>query len=431
MNRISVSAAGDALIMKRLPPEHPGLGPIRDWLTGAEVRLVNLETTITDGTCPPSAFSGGTWLTAPRGVLDDIKAYGFNMVGWANNHALDWSYAGLEQTRRALEEADLPAAGAGRDLFEASSPAYCEGREARCALISVCSTFTPSDAAGEATSSAPGRPGLNPLRYSTVCTVTPEHMKALREIAAATRVNGFHDLMVRQGFARDEGGLTLGGVRFEEGEKEGKRTIADRRDVERCARFVKEALRRADYCVVMTHSHEMPGDDEAQPDDFLVEFAHAMIDAGACAVVGGGTHRIKPLELYRGRPIFYSLGNFIFQNAFAPRLPADFLDKYDLSHDTLAGEALAARSALATAGLDRDKSAYLSALPRMEFEDGKLTKLELMPIALASGSTRGGAGWPRPVDEGEREAVFNTFSTLSAPYGTEMERNGNRICVEI
>ena len=89
------------------------------------------------------------------------------------------------------------------------------------------------------------------------------------------------------------------------------------------------------------------------------------------------------------------------------------------------------RSALATAGLDRDKSAYLSALPRMEFEDGKLTKLELMPIALASGSTRGGAGWPRPVDEGEREAVFNTFSTLSAPYGTEMERNGNRICVEI
>ena len=430
MSRLTISASGDALIMKRLPPENAGLGPIRDWLCGAEVRLTNLETTVTDGACPPVAFSGGTWLTAPKGVLEDLKAYGFNLIGWANNHCLDYSYEGLEQTRRALLEADIPAAGAGRDLYEAASPTYQEGKGARCALISVCSTFTPSDAAGERTPACAGRPGLNPLRYDTVCTVTGEHMKALYDIAANTEINGFHDLMVRQGFARDEGGLTLGGVRFREGEREERHTYAQKRDVDRCARFVGEALRRADACVVMTHSHEMPGSREDQPDEFLVEFAHAMIDAGASAVVGGGTHRLKPIELYRGRPIFYSLGNFIFQNGFAPRLPWDFLEKYGLPVDALAGEALERRASLATAGLDRDNTAYLSALPRMAFEDGRLMSLELMPIALDRGS-RGQAGWPREANEEEAEEIFSTLSALSRPYGTEMEQKGDRICIKI
>jgi len=417
---MTIAASGDALIMKPLPPEMPGLAPIRDWMLSADARITNLETTITDGTCPPSAFSGGTWLTAPRQALTDLAAFGFNLFGWGNNHTLDYSYPGLEQTRLALEEAGIAAAGAGRNLFEASSPAYCDGKEARCAMLCVCSTFTPSDAAGERTASSPGRPGLNPLRYSTECTVTPAHMQALKEIAAGTQVNAFEDMMVRQGFKPDPGAFELGGIRFVEGETEGKRTIAKPADIERCARFVRHALHYADYCVVMTHSHEMPGEDEAQPDDFLVEFAHAMIDAGPCAVVGGGTHRLKPLELYKGRPIFYSLGNFIFQNAFAPLLPADFMAKQGFDRDLLASEALQARSKRATAGLTQDMSAYLSALPKMTFEDGQLIALELMPICLCPEGGKHLKGWPRAAAQTEAEMTFDVLSALSAPYGVRM-----------
>jgi poly-gamma-glutamate capsule biosynthesis protein CapA/YwtB (metallophosphatase superfamily) len=42
----------------------------------------------------------------------------------------------------------------------------------------------------------------------------------------------------------------------------------------------------------------------------VVEFAHAMVDAGADLVLGHGPHVVRPLELYRDRLIAYSLGNF-------------------------------------------------------------------------------------------------------------------------
>jgi poly-gamma-glutamate synthesis protein (capsule biosynthesis protein) len=42
------------------------------------------------------------------------------------------------------------------------------------------------------------------------------------------------------------------------------------------------------------------------------EIAHKMINDGADMIIGVGPHVIQPVELYKGRPIFYSLGNFIF-----------------------------------------------------------------------------------------------------------------------
>ncbi|MDQ2730466.1 MAG: CapA family protein, partial [Armatimonadota bacterium] len=42
------------------------------------------------------------------------------------------------------------------------------------------------------------------------------------------------------------------------------------------------------------------------------ELAHRLIDAGAIAIVGHHPHVVQPVEVYRGKPIFYSLGNFVF-----------------------------------------------------------------------------------------------------------------------
>lgn len=42
------------------------------------------------------------------------------------------------------------------------------------------------------------------------------------------------------------------------------------------------------------------------------ELARLMIDAGADAVIGGHPHRVQDTEQYKGKPIFYSLGNFVF-----------------------------------------------------------------------------------------------------------------------
>lgn len=75
--RITVSAAGDILIMKPLPVGYGDLDAIRDFLGQADIRMANIETTITDGNCYGSAYSGGTWLTADESCLEQIRRYGF------------------------------------------------------------------------------------------------------------------------------------------------------------------------------------------------------------------------------------------------------------------------------------------------------------------------------------------------------------------
>jgi len=50
----------------------------------------------------------------------------------------------------------------------------------------------------------------------------------------------------------------------------------------------------------------------AQPSTGQRQQAHDLIDAGAAAVVGAHPHVVQPVEFYRGRPIVYSVGNFLF-----------------------------------------------------------------------------------------------------------------------
>ena len=57
-----------------------------------------------------------------------------------------------------------------------------------------------------------------------------------------------------------------------------------------------------------------------EPAQFLVTFARAMIDAGADLFVGHGPHVLRGIEIYKGAPIIYSLGDFIFQNETLLRL---------------------------------------------------------------------------------------------------------------
>jgi poly-gamma-glutamate synthesis protein (capsule biosynthesis protein) len=46
--------------------------------------------------------------------------------------------------------------------------------------------------------------------------------------------------------------------------------------------------------------------------DMQVEIAHAAVDCGADAVIGTHPHVLQGRETYRGAPIYYSVGNFVF-----------------------------------------------------------------------------------------------------------------------
>lgn len=50
----------------------------------------------------------------------------------------------------------------------------------------------------------------------------------------------------------------------------------------------------------------------SKPDPVQIKFARLFIDSGADAVIGSHPHVVEPIETYKGKPIFYSLGNFVF-----------------------------------------------------------------------------------------------------------------------
>lgn len=81
----------------------------------------------------------------------------------------------------------------------------------------------------------------------------------------------------------------------------------------RVARAIYEAKLQANYIMISVHSHQISGDAEECPAEFLKDFVHTCIDLGAHAIIGHGPHLLRPIEIYKDCPIFYSLGDFILQ----------------------------------------------------------------------------------------------------------------------
>ncbi|ELK39965.1 hypothetical protein BAG01nite_24320 [Brevibacillus agri] len=414
------AATGDSFLTCDLPYRDHAFQEVARLLHRADVRIANLESTVHDNEGYPSAQSGGTWAMSPPASLQVLKDYGFNMIGWANNHTLDYLYGGLEATERHLNEYGFVHAGAGKNLAEASAPRYLECESARVALIAATSTFHPWWAAGEQRPDSIGRPGINPLRYVMTHYLQPEKLARLQEIAAVTDINAFNKLLIEEGFMNDPGKdvFLFGNARFMAGEEEGTTTQPHPRDRARIVQRIGEAKRRADYVVVSIHAHEMKGDAKEVPADFLPVFAKACIDAGAHAVVGHGPHLLRGIEIYKNRPIFYSLGDFVFQTELVTTQPADFYEHYGLDHTHNVADALEAMSANYTRGLCVHKEVWQSVIPLWSMQNGELVELELHPIELGFEQPVYRMGWPRLSANPE---ILLGLRALCEPYGTVIE----------
>ena len=93
------AAAGDAIIGRVIQPDFKGYEEIRPHIEAADASFFNLETTLNEpGECCSSQLSGGTYIRTSKKVLPGMRAFGFNMTSFNNNHALDFSYDGLLST---------------------------------------------------------------------------------------------------------------------------------------------------------------------------------------------------------------------------------------------------------------------------------------------------------------------------------------------
>ena len=429
---MKICITGDSILMAPFPESYAGIEAVKAHIGQADVRINNLEMVISEGDKFASTYCGGIWLTGKPERLDDVCSYGFNCFGFANNHTMDFSYGGMENTLKELEKRQKPVCGAGMSLEAATAPAMVEVDGEKVAVLCISATCDDAARAGDAQGAMPARPGLNMLRHSETFLVNEAHMKVLEEIAAVTHINGRINNSKAGGYTQTKPGIfSLGSVDFKLSDTEGKSSAPHPGDMERMKKAIEEAAKEASYVVVCFHSHEIKGDDDEEPDFFIEEFARCCIDWGASAVVGSGTHQIKAIELYKGKPIFYSIANFIFQVDKMTMVPRDYYEKFRVDPSKTIDEAEYIRSNGGTRGLETQFKNYKGLMPLLEFEGGALRSVKIRPVELNFRSEKACKGLPQLADAEVTEDIFNTLCRLSAPYGTELTLEDGVIGVNI
>ena len=415
-------AVGDAFVTRRLHDNHDtDVSSVRQTILAHDVRFCNLEFTVHNKEGYPAAFSGGTWAMSEPEILDDLNTFGFNLYNTATNHSLDYSHGGLLATINHLKERQLLYAGTGENLAEASAPAYLDAPHARVAMIGAAASFHDSDIAGNSNSVLSGRPGLNPVRVQTTYHVQPAYYAMLKTIAEKTKMNVAQLRTIANGFAAPlpEGKMYFAGLSFLESDENAVHTAPLKKDMDRILQSIQTAKEQADYVLVSIHAHQALADDPAVPAEFLTTFAHACIDAGAHAILGHGPHELRGIEIYKDRPIFYSLGNFIFQSDTVTTQPAEAYENKGLHAESAVADLMNKRSANGTRGYVVQPNIWRSVMAGFTAEDGRITQIQLHPITLHMELPVERRGWPS-IDNDENDAVLTYLADLSKPFGTDI-----------
>jgi poly-gamma-glutamate capsule biosynthesis protein CapA/YwtB (metallophosphatase superfamily) len=407
-----VALAGDSIIDRRISVyDEPAYIAMFNRIRNADASFTNFEMLIHNFEFPGAPVSGGTYMGAPPYVLDELKWAGFKLFGAANNHSFDFGTEGMLSNLHHLQDAGVVFAGIGENLRRARAPGYLDTRKGRVALIACASTFSVLSPASEQRPDLPGRPGLNPLHFKTTYTVDASTLDTLRSLAAA-------------GGGEGGGGGGRGpevrflGASFKAGDKPGVKTEPDTKDLAGITAEIREARRQADWVVVSIHAHEAAGNREL-PAEFLVDFAHASIDAGADLFVGHGPHVLRAIEIYKGKPIFYSLANFIFQNETISFQPQENYDSVNLPLTATPGEFFDARSANDTRSFPADQEYWESVVAEAVFTPKReLQEIDLYPITLGFKQSRTIRGRPLPASPEDAQKIVARVAKLSKAFGT-------------
>ncbi len=406
----TIALTGDSIITRRLSVyTEPAFTKLVELVRGADAAFTNIEMLFHDFEPYPMNESGGTYMRAEPALAKELAWAGFDLGSLANNHTGDYGALGMRLTKKYVAEAGIVAAGSGESLPEAREAKFLETPKGRIALISVASTFPDHSRAGRTRGDVPARPGLSPLRFTTTYVVTKERFEQLRLAAG--------ELTGQTPAAGDT--LTFVGRRFVVGATPAIRTEPRKEDVDEIAAVVKSAATLADQVIVTIHAHE-GGRTRLEPAQFLVTFAHAMIDAGADLFVGHGPHVLRGIEIYKGAPILYSLGDFIFQNETLLRYPADNYDEQQLGPGATPDDYLNRRYNFDKSGFPADPPIWESVVAMPRFRAGRLAELALHPISLGHGGARQVRGRPMLASPELGQKILNDLTTLSAPFGTRI-----------
>jgi Bacterial capsule synthesis protein PGA_cap len=131
------------------------LAPVAPVLSGADLAMVNLETTITEGGAPVPGKN--FHFRSPAASFTALRAAGVDVVNMANNHALDYGPVGMQDTFDAIASSKLPVVGIGHNASEAYRPYRTVVKGQRIAIFGALDWLEPALIPGwSATDTQPG-----------------------------------------------------------------------------------------------------------------------------------------------------------------------------------------------------------------------------------------------------------------------------------
>jgi len=262
-SEISVIAVGDVVVNRKDPASL--FAHVTSVIKSADVAFCHLEGLFSKKGNPQVYVQEPSLPYSLRADPQNAVALthaGFDVVSAGSNHTLDWGFDGLLDTIDTCERLGIKVIGAGRNIIEARKPAILDESGTRVAFLAYCSVLPRGYEAG------PNKIGAAPLRAST----------------------------------------SYEAVNWQAGVPPKVVTVADKGDMDAMGHDIKAAKKHADVVVISMHwgVHLIPSIIAM----YQREAAHFAIDQGADIIVGHHAHVLKGVEVYKGKAIFYSMGNF-------------------------------------------------------------------------------------------------------------------------
>lgn len=317
---------------------YPDFKGVSDYLKLADIAMTHLEVPINTQKTDTKSDKGIYHHSAEPSVIDCLKEMSFDVLTLAGNHICDLGTQGMLTTMEHVDDLGFLRAGVGENLEAAAAPRY-KTINGRCiALVAVA-----SGALADNEIAKPDHPGVN-------------HMTV-------------------------------------------RKNKIDPADSDRVLKSIRTASQNADFVIIYHHNHYWAENHWQQSPDWQKNWARQCVDAGASIFVGQGVPFVHGIEIYKNKPILYSLGNFIFHTHTKPGRWG--------------------------------KGAWESNIVDCYFEGDALKKIELIPLALNEGkledenflATR---GRPSFVTGKQAHLLLNRVKQMSKEYDTRIKIIGDR-----
>ena len=430
----TLATAGDAIITRQLEcyENDPAFMALVKPIRAADAAALNLEINLfrlLDFKGYPQAENGGAYEIGPPEAAPSLKWVGFRLINMANNHTTDWGIEAMLETTHLLDSLNMVHGGTGMSAGDAAMARYLETPRGRFALIGMATSFTPMSRASDPSPTVKCRPGLNALRIDHVVQLAPEQMAQLRTVTR-TLSSGAGAGEGRGGGVSKGGGenrpVRFEGVTFVPGPENKVIYTVNAIDQDRILRSIGSAARQADHVVLFSHSHDIVGTSEnSGAPAHLQEFFRKCIDAGADTVVISGPHILRGVEIYKGKPIFYSLGDFVMQNETIEPVPPDMLEAQGLPPTALVNDYYTARSkpdpttGFPTAYHPANPAVWESVVPVAVFKGHKVTEIKFYPVDMGFRVPRPHQGTPRLAEPELGKKILDRLAAMSEVYGTK------------